>query len=383
MKKEIKLLKFMAKSFIPAIGLAIAVLFMITPLSCNMDSGEIVIEETDEESPEIVNHYLLNENQVKVEFSEPVEIDDYSVEELMYGLFDIEGLEGNGTKEIVVTFKNQMIVDRNYIFKGVAVDKHGNSLKFALRFKAYNGRVPKIVINEIRNSYQRTLSGTDYKYKFEFVEFYAVTDGNLSGLEFQNASDDKFPKYEFPAVEVKAGDYIVLHLRMLEPLETCRDEIFGDLTLSTATDSCDTAIDLWVIDGITSRIGNSDILVIRNAMDGSVADAFVMAVSDLQDWKESFKTLADEVQLSGVWVGSDGLPSCSVGSAFNSDYITSSSVTRTISRQNTLEIPKEGKQVSKASDFIVTASVGSGASKVPGDTPGFENSKNKYVKKIM
>ena len=124
--------------------------------------------------------------------------------------------------------KSQMIDEMCSLIGGrVAEDKHGNSLKFALRFKAYNGRVPKIVINEIRNSYQRTLSGTDYKYKFEFVEFYAVTDGNLSGLEFQNASDDKFPKYEFPPVEVKAGDYIVLHLRMLEPLETCRDEIFG------------------------------------------------------------------------------------------------------------------------------------------------------------
>ena len=82
-----------------------------------------------------------------------------------------------------------------------------------------------------------------------------------------------YPFYEFPPVEVKAGEYIVLHMRSLE--EGCVDETGADLGLSKAVDALSSARDFW-IPGSKKLLHNTNGLWLMDQDDG-IIDALLLA----------------------------------------------------------------------------------------------------------
>jgi len=135
-----------------------------------------------------------------------------------------------------------------------------------------SGSVPvsgtaQMLINELRTEYHNTPSGP------EFIEFKVKEAGNLYGVKLYLMADADEPFiYDFPAIEVQTGEYITLHLRILD--EECIDELGQDLTQSGGKDSEPTARDLW-FPGNKKLLYNTDIVYLQ-AADGRILDAVFM-----------------------------------------------------------------------------------------------------------
>lgn len=210
-----------------------------------------------------------------------------------------------------------------YLLHGEAEDTNGNTLSFSVPVTGYNGRVPLLVLSEIRTAYT--------KGKAEFVELYAVTSGNLAGITLFSAYDGQADSYQFPAAEIQAGEYITLHMRALE--DGCIDETEADLNAATAGEALADARDFWV-QNTSARIGDSDILLLYNDFTGKIIDCAAYSESEKTDWKnDAMRRAAEEAHAAGMW------PSAAVSGALCSDGATP---TRTISRQNIPEIAQRG-----------------------------------------
>jgi hypothetical protein len=70
-----------------------------------------------------------------------------------------------------------------------------------------NDGVPDLLINELYFEYNK---GSNYS---EFIEFKVLSDGNLGGLRVFVESNNEPMIFTFPLTEVKAEEYVVLHLR--------------------------------------------------------------------------------------------------------------------------------------------------------------------------
>ena len=127
-----------------------------------------------------------------------------------------------------------------YALCGEVEDGGGNSTRFALRFYGWNPHPASLRLSEI----QTAKNGSATKPHRDFVEFEALSAGNLGGLELSWASAAKAYSYRFPGAEVARGDLVVLHLAP-EGLPAEKDECAGDLALSGGTDAAPCARDFW------------------------------------------------------------------------------------------------------------------------------------------
>ena len=227
--------------------------------------------------------------------------------------------------------------------EGNVKDSHGNTLYFKNTFQGYNSRVPEVQLNEIRTEYT--------KPKCEFVELLILSDGNLGGMELITASDGEDKVYILPPAEVKSGEYVVIHLRKLE--DESEDELDEDITLSSGTESGSWR-DLWA-ENTSARIAKSDVVLLKDRINGKIVDAVLFAESSYSAWKNDFiESCAKQAYEDGAWKNG-----YSVQNAVCSDGLTTS---RTLSRISS------GKT---KDDWIVVASKGC--------SMGGENSTVAYV----
>ena len=309
------------KTFVNLLSVVLCtVLFLISfcGISCAITPEGISILSGNYESPKILELKVLSENSINLTFSTPIHHD------LGKGKWKIDS-------------EQSFDCTKTYIIEGYVLDERKNSLYFKDSFIGYNARVPKVVINEIRTEYS--------KPKVEFIELKVLSDGNLGGMELLVASDED--SYILPAVEVKSGDLVVIHYRNIE--DGCVDEVKDDLSLSTATESSE-ARDLW-LKNEKARIAKSDVILLKDKLQGDIVDSLLFCDSSFLDWKTEFiSECASFAISSGSWIGNP----------VNSDGLTA---TRTLSRVN---LNKD------ASAWIVTAT-----SKA---SPGKENSTQAYAK---
>ncbi|MDR2211698.1 MAG: hypothetical protein LBO65_09595 [Spirochaetaceae bacterium] len=218
-------------------------------------------------------------------------------------------------------------------------DNDKNTLNLLVNFRTRNNRIPDFVINEIRASYT--------KPKAEFIELKALTAGNLGALRLFAAYDkEKEVLFEFPPVEVKAGEYIVVHTRSIE--EGLVDETGAKLTESRGTDSS-SGRDFWMPG--TLKIHSTNAIYAMD-QDDRIIDGVLLANSKY-GWNEPVAAAAKLLASQGAWTGADS------GEAVNSDGNT---VTRTICRGSA--------DTNSASDWYVTVS--------SGNTPGRPNNPGRY-----
>ncbi len=221
----------------------------------------------------------------------------------------------NNSKELEIRFSIPTQTGCTYIVRGTVTDTNNNSLTFASLFTGYNDNVPELILSEVQTKYSNP--------KAEFVEIYTKTGGNLSGVCIFSAKDGAQGRYTFPAVEVSAGEYIVVHFRNMEA--GIVNETGTDLNLSGGAYSSSSR-DLW-LENTGTRIGDkTDVVLLEKTADGEVIDAVAFADSSLDDWpKEIYEESLKRAVKAGLWPGS------SIKDAANGDKL---SATRTISRQS-------------------------------------------------
>ena len=292
----------------------------VLPLSCKVSEEGVVFVGGDYASPILEEVSVLDERSVQICFSEMVKLKNYTVSEQIKDISDSD--EHSDTEELSPALKaatgghgkvavdcclsedGRMItysavdsfeVGKAYEIFSTVEDKAGNTLTFCVPFCGYNSHLPKLIMTEVQAKYKKMKEDS---FRCEFVEFLALSDGNLSGLELVNAADGEGKKYVFPADEVKAGDVFIVHLRSAG--SGCVTES-DNLNASTAPYSAKNVRDIWA-ENTKSRLNdNTDIIVIRNSVDGSILDAFMYAAEDALEWGKGMTALAESVKKSGIY----------------------------------------------------------------------------------
>lgn len=318
-------------------------------VSCKLSPEGIKILSGDYTSPKLVEFSTVNSKEIKMVFTKEVTLRNLNVyeaiaENIFFSQADVISAVAKNTNHNI-TIEEKTICGKQYNLIGLAEDNYGNTLSFQLGFVGYNENIPIVYLNEVRTEYS--------KPKTEFIEFLIASDGNLGGIQILLGSEGDAGTYVFPSVEVKKGEYILLHYRKL--FETCIDELANDLNLSTASDSVPGVRDLWV-NNTTSCIPKTEVVILKNRSNGEIIDALLIAQSTKTEWtaKTLMAQYAQEAFNTQAWTaGAD------VSSALCSDKTTT---TRTVSR---IAYQKE------LSDWIIT--------KTSGATPGTVNCTEAFV----
>jgi hypothetical protein len=215
-------------------------------------------------------------------------------------------------------------------------DENRNTLNVLVSFRTRNDRMPELVINEIRAAYS--------KPRVEFVELKALSAGNLGAMRLFAAYDREEPIFEFPPVEVKKDEYIVVHTRSIEP--GIVNETGTKLNESKGNDAHPTARDFWMPG--TLKLHDTNVIYLM-VQDDNILDG-VLLLSTNYKWKDSMTNPAREMAAQGKWPGSE--PEDAVNT-------TGNTATRTINRD------EARKNSYSAKDWYVTVTSGA--------TPGSKN----------
>jgi len=274
----------------------------------------------------------VSENKIAFGFSQPVIMEslDFNTE--------LNYVKSGIGKTITVTLAENLESEKVLTADFLAKDAYGNSIKKQVSFSSTASPAPALQINELRTEYSNP--------KAEFIEFKMLSDGNLGALKVfiaGNTGNKKDPLiYEFNPVEVKAGEYVVLHLRKLE--EACKDEYGVRLDESGGTDSSPTARDFWITDA-NKLLHKTDVVYVLD-QNGWVLDAVMIAEKPDSLWsKDYFAKAAEFLFDKGTWKSPTGT-ACSPADVVDSSKATA---TQTICRDETVE------KTHTAADWYITA----------------------------
>ena len=342
-----------AKSLLISGILCFIVLMIVSPISCRLTEEGIEIIPADTNAPSILSFSVTGERLLNLSCSEKIVLDQLTVREFQGESSDEGNLflleEEPYAYADCITYSENMMdaeiylsestrVGKEYVLSGIVYDRSGNSLEFSQQFSGFNANPARLVLSEVRYNSSKPK-------KTEFVEFYVLKSGNLSGLEFVSAANPK-RKYVFPAIEVKRGEYIALHGQVYDGMEyNAIDELENDLTLSTATESCDTGRELWrkFTDKFVSK---TDVILLRDSCKNKIMDALLWTSVEGSEWSKNLKELAEEVQTAGFWENA-----LSPENAVRTETIKSSAV-KSLARQNILLLAEKYPESEEIPDVI-------------------------------
>jgi hypothetical protein len=319
--------------------------------SCSTGAALQQVLGLSAEAPVFLDCTAVSPTEITFRFSRPVKVASLRFEPPLAVGAVIEG------KNVSIVLDEPMAGGARIIADILVEDAGGNTLNVLAPFRARNDAMPRLVINEIRTEYS--------KPKVEFVELKTLSAGNLGGMRMFLAGDSGGdPFWEFPPVQVKAGDYLVIHLRTLDP--NSRDETGDNLALTPFTadnEAQTTARDFWIPDSkkhLSKKAGTVFFL----DQDDKVLDAVMFSENPDPWWQdEKYAQTAEFLREQGAWLAADGsIPG--PADAVSSKYTTA---TRSLSR-------KDGeKDTNTAQDWYTTAASCA--------TPGRVNNGKVYVAK--
>lgn len=300
-------------------AIAFAALLSVAP-SCALNPEIVTVWGGDAVVPKLVGVEPVSAKEIRATFSAPVSISNAEV-----AMPDVPGAiittswETDTTNSVMFILDEPVGVGSPAALSATVADGKGDTLSFSVPFTGYNDHPAKLRINEIRIDYTGAKEKTPPKV--EFVEFVVVAAGNLGGVEVYNAANTASPSYEFPPVEVSAGDFIVYHLRSLE--EGLVNET-GAIDVSGGTDAKPTARDFW--DTYTRKPFKDDnVILVRERKAGPIMDALLYVATKTTDWpSDAVKAAAELAFSSGAWK-----PGSGVADAAGTDSV---STTRTLGR---------------------------------------------------
>lgn len=360
--------------FLSVFAICGSVALSVAPVSCRMTEEGIEILPGDKTCPVVESFEVTGSGSFSVTCSEKIVVSSASVNEggaeNPGGELSIGGISYDETgKTAQFDLDDATETGKSYVFSAVISDTSGNSVEFSQDFVGYNENPAVLILNEIRPTAKNP--------KSDFIEFFCLRGGNTFGLKVCSAYKGPDYDYYFPAMEVDEGEYITLHNRTYDEKNSV-DETGGDLSLSSAEESSESARDLWR-EGTTLKIGGtSDVIILKNYSTGKIYDGLPYSGSSSENWTKTLQTEYAELLFSEkVWTSGSG-----ISSAFQS--AKASTLTRSISRKNTAEVYE--KFVSGEIDFVqsslddwaLTDKTGSGSSLVSGATPGLPNSTNYF-----
>jgi len=320
MKKYGSIIILLAQTLI----LCAVTLFCVNPFSCKVSEEGIIFVGGDYTAPVLEDYYVLDEKNVIISFSEKVKLKSYVVSEHIQDISDsaehssslelspaIKAASGGFGKvessysiaedgcKITISALDVYEIGKAYEIFGSVEDKTGNTLSFCIPFIGYNSRLPKLIMTELQIQYKKHKEDA---FRCEYIEFLALSDGNLCGLELVSGTDGEEKKFAFPAIDVRAGEVFLLHLRSAG--SGCITET-DNLNESSALYSGKNVRDIWS-DNTKARLNDSsDIIIIRNSIDSSILDAFMYATADTTEWGKKLPVYAAEVEASGIYESTD------------------------------------------------------------------------------
>ncbi|MCQ2591582.1 MAG: hypothetical protein MJ188_02260 [Treponema sp.] len=322
-------LKEMFFVFVEAVVIAGITLSAVLPVSCKVSTEGIQFLEGDYSPPLLLDFQVMDSFTLRLVFSEKVDLTGCVVSRVVKGLSDSGEHSGNealspslsmacgengslevevlyGKEGIVdVIFAEEMVIAEKYELYGIVKDSIGNSLTFAVPFTGYNSRVAKIIMTEIQTesvSSQRSEEKKAGIYRNEFIEFLALSEGNLAGLKILSAYDGEEKAFEFPAVEVKTGEVFVVHLRNRG--NGCISEIGDDLNVAYSAYASDGIRDLWTELTSTALGNKTDVIYVINQSSGKIIDGVMFHDGEIEEWSAKFVNHAELLYSEGFYEGS-------------------------------------------------------------------------------
>jgi len=292
----------------------------------------------------------VSEDEFEFVFSSPVTVKSVS----FYPYLQIAFIENGSSVRITLEESPQpgtmITVDL------LAEDEKKNTINVLASLRSRNNRMPNLLINEVCTEYSNAAAGR----KAEFIELKMKSDGNLGAMRLVingNTNAAMQTIYEFAPVEVKEGDYVVLHLRAYDPAS--RDELGSDLSESGGMNSSPTARDFWV-PGTAKLIHKTSFIYLID-QDDNVINALVISEKPDSWWdKEYFAQTANLLFARNAWQTA-GENVCRPADAVISAGTTN---TRTICRDETID------NTNSAADWYIAATSSA--------TPGSPNNPKRY-----
>ncbi|GHT69375.1 hypothetical protein FACS1894110_18700 [Spirochaetia bacterium] len=336
------------KRFFKVLGGAFALVCFFVSCSTG-DSGSIPqVLGSGSEAPVFLSSKAVSSREISFQFSHAVQVVSLNLEPVVAVKSISAGAMVNVVLEEALSAGEPITADL------LVEDAAGNTLNVLVPFRARNDNMPKLLITELRTEYS--------KPKSEFVEFKTLEAGNLGALRLFITGNTKNPEvFEFPPVEVAAGEYIVIHLRTLDGDVGATNETGDNLGLSGGTDALADARDFWV-PGTGKLLHKTDVVYFMDQDDKVIDAVMISEKSDAQWSKDYFIAAADLLHKQNAWIAADG------GIPGPQDAVSSAniktSLTRSISRDETVS------DTNSAANWYITAN--------SGVTPGESNNPRRF-----
>jgi hypothetical protein len=250
--------------------------------------------EADLRPPQLQAVLTIGPTEVSVEFDEDAVL--VADKTRISPALAVTEITGPG-RQIVIRGETQT-PGRLYTLEAEAEDAKGNRASFMADFYGYNGRVPRLLINEF------TPQGSDNHP--DLVELKALTAGDMGGVVLYQGTPARYDnRIVFPAFVVGEGAFILVHWKPSgDPGEV--DET-DDMAASTGFDASDGAWDLWVAGG-KGLSGNNGVLSLYDRPGGSCLDGVLYSNRTSQSdelyrgfGSEGTLSRAEELVQDGGW----------------------------------------------------------------------------------
>jgi hypothetical protein len=232
--------------------------------------------------------------EISVEFDEDASLEESGIR--ISPALAVTGVTGPG--KLVIIKEETQTPGQRYTLEAEARDVRGNSASFMAEVYGFNGRVPRLLINEF------TPRGSGNHP--DLVEVKVLSAGNMGGVVvFQGTPGNFDARLVFPAFPVTAGTFILVHCRPSgEPGEV--DEK-GDMTASQGLDTSDTAWDFWLPEG-RGIGGTNGVLSLYERPGGKCIDGVLYSTRTSQSdekyrgfGSEEMLARAEELVRDGGW----------------------------------------------------------------------------------
>ncbi len=295
--------------------LILLTIFFLT--GCEIQPKKLVnaVLYQDSTLPVLEDIVSLDEKKIQLVFSEPVKVTSFvSPDNKVRDVIEAEN-------KVTFIFENILPINREIPLTLCTKDKGENALSLTIGITGRNPDIPRIVINEF------LAKGTDTQPNR--IEFECQSYGNLAGLYLtDNIKGLGTQSYEFPNIEVRKGQYIVLYTDSKPSSDVINDLVSNNTIVLVA----DLNISFPSNNGICilydTKLGKGKILdcIVYTSNTASTYSGF-----GKKDLESGFKALQDK----GDWVGDP----------INAEKCTS---TRTICRYM-----GKGEDTNSAFDFYI------------------------------
>ena len=305
-----------------------------TVCSCSTGEAAAQILGASSQAPVFLACKAVTETEIDFQFSIPVK----TVSLHFNPALTVDSVENGNT--VRVHFSDGPGAGERLTAELLAEDERGNTINVLAPIRTRNTQIPALLINELRTE--------NSKPKSEYIEFKMLSAGNLGALRVYIAGNPKNPLvHEFAPVEVKEGEYVLLHLRT--PEEACRNEYGENLNESGGTDAVAGVRDIWV-PGTSKLLHKTDAVYVLD-QDDKVIDAVMLSIDSVPWWgKDHFAEAADFLFKQGAWKSAGekiGGPADAVDTS-----AVNNAMTRSVSRDET------APDTNTAADWHVTATSG-------------------------